>query len=183
VYTGYGETTLQSAGLDKDGQLLFRSAMRRLAASVCVLTATREGVPLGMAVTAVTSLSMDPPSLLVCVNRSARLHPALLEGGAFCVNVLHQGQELVARQFGNAALSPTERFAVGDWAMHAPAGPRLSDAAACIDCVLEKRFEYGTHSICVGAVQHVVLGSPVEPLLYANGAYSTLLALAGITAP
>jgi flavin reductase (DIM6/NTAB) family NADH-FMN oxidoreductase RutF len=154
-------------------QLQFKGAMRRLAASVCIVTAAKDGELYGMAVTAVTSLSMDPPSLLVCVNRSAKIHALMAEGQGFCVNVLHHGQEPVARQFGNAALSATERFSVGDWDLEAAGGPHLLGAQACIECVLDRRFEYGSHTVCAGRVKRVVLGEKTDPLLYANGLYTT----------
>lgn len=149
----------------------FRTAMRRLAASVCVVTAERGGKAYGMAVTAVTSLSMEPPSLLVCVNHSAKIHAALGEGARFCVNVLHRDHEVVARRFGDASLTSEERFAVGDWDRSGECGPVLRGAQAVIECELANRFEFGTHSICVGRVRRIALGARIEPLLYADGVY------------
>ena len=117
---------------------------------------------------------MDPPSLLVCVNRSAKIHALMTEGQGFCVSILHHGQEPVARQFGNAALSAAERFSVGEWDFKGACGPHLIGAQACIECALDKRFEYGSHTICAGAVRNVVLGETTDPLVYANGNYVTV---------
>jgi flavin reductase len=66
----------------------FRNAMRRFAATVSIISCACEGSRYGMSATAITSLSADPPSLLVCVNKSAATHRALRRGGRFCVNVL-----------------------------------------------------------------------------------------------
>ena len=93
----------------------FKRAMRRLASTVTIIsTADVNGNRYGMAATAVTSVSTDPPSLLVCVNRDASIHAPLAGRGAFCVNVLTTGHEDLVSAFGGR-LKGNERFSVGDW--------------------------------------------------------------------
>lgn len=151
-----------------------RRAMRLVASTVAVVTAGHEGDVGGATVTSVTSVSMDPPTLLVCVNRSVRLNTLLQAAGAFRVNYLGRGHEEVARAFGGG--SGADRFRVGRWDLDAVPAPELVDALAQISCRLDGAFECGTHTIFVGAVKDVRLGSGDEPLLYCNGGYARLAA-------
>lgn len=111
--------------LDQD----FRGAMRRLAATVCVVSIRENGRPLGMTATAVTSLAADPPSLLVCVNKSASMHDALAGAELFCVNLLHRDQEHVAKIFSDSTRRDV-RFATGIWFQDGEAPPYLLEAQA-----------------------------------------------------
>ena len=90
-----------------------RQALRRLAKAVVVITAWHEGSRYAMAATAVSELSFDPPSLLICVNRSASLHAPLSAGAPFAVNILHHGQEHIAARC-SGAIKGEERFGEGE---------------------------------------------------------------------
>ena len=92
----------------------FRDAMRRLAGSVTVVTVSHDGERHGTTATAVTSLSMAPPSLLVCFNRDSRLHALLSAAERFCVNLLHTDNVDVSKLFSSPVTS-AERFAKGNW--------------------------------------------------------------------
>lgn len=152
-----------------------RRAMRLVASTVAVVTAGHEGDVGGATVTSVTSVSMDPPTLLVCVNRSVRLNTLLQAAGAFRVNYLGRSHEEVARAFGGSSVP--DRFRVGRWDLDAAPAPELVDALAQISCRLEGAFECGTHTIFVGAVSEVKLNSGAEePLLYCNGGYARIAA-------
>ena len=148
----------------------FRDAMRRLAATVTIISAGGSGRRQGMTATAVTSLSMDPPALLVCVNRAGALHTLLSETDRFCVNLLTSGQAALSDAFA-AKLAPEERFLHGNWDEDADGTPMLADAQASIVCVKQDTVRYGTHSIFIGAVQRVRVSDDVSPLLYSNGGY------------
>ena len=91
----------------------FRAAMRRFTATVSVISCCLDGRRHGMTATAVTSVSLDPPSLLVCVNRNGRLFGMLERSPRFCVNVLHAAQSAVSQTF--AQPHSAERFAQGEW--------------------------------------------------------------------
>src|SRR5690242_13699347 len=79
----------------------FRRAMRRVAATVNVISVNVHGRPLGITATAVSSLSMEPPSLLACINRTAAVHASMADMANFRVNILHRDQEDVARMFAD----------------------------------------------------------------------------------
>jgi flavin reductase len=148
----------------------FRSAQRRLASSVAVITAGAGEGAVGMTATAVTSVSMDPPSLLVCVNRSATLHGAVMRTGRFRVTYLRSDQLDVARSFGGGR-PQAERFATAPWALEDEGGPGLEDALAACVCRLEEAVDFGTHTVFIGRVQAVADGAGL-PLLYRDGEYA-----------
>src|SRR5688500_16714155 len=81
----------------------FRQAMRRVASTVNVISICVDGQPLGITATAVSSLSMEPPSLLVCINRAAFVHAKMEDSTHFGVNVLHRDQEALANMFADRA--------------------------------------------------------------------------------
>lgn len=153
--------------LDQD----FRAAMRRLAATVTIVTIRDGGRPMGMTATAVSSLAADPPSLLVCVNQSASMHNPLIETQAFCVNILHQDQHAVARVFSDSALRDA-RFATGEWEHRDDAPPYLTDAQAVLLCERRQLVTFATHTICIGAVREVRLREDIDPLLYLDGKFA-----------
>ncbi|NML08438.1 flavin reductase family protein [Sphingomonas sp. G-3-2-10] len=151
-----------------------REALRRLAKAVVVITSRHDGTRFAMAATAVNELSMDPPSMLACVNRSASLHPPLDAGAAFCINILHLEQEEVARACGGL-MKGEDRFTLGEWGESEDGTPFLASAQANIFCTNEARFSYGTHDVFVGQVSGVTLHGDVNPLVYVDGRYTRAL--------
>ena len=147
----------------------FRDAMRRVASTVNVITICADGNPMGITATAMSSLSLDPPSLLICINRTASLHSPLEDVSHFCVNVLHRSQEEIARMFADKSRREL-RFATG-WQVDCDRPPRLADAQAAILCRRIRHFPYGTHSIFVGEVEEVMVRGDVDPLVYVDGRY------------
>ena len=146
----------------------FRTAMRRMASSVCVITTRNGDVHQGMAASSVTSLSMQPPSLLVCINKSVAMHAAVHGAGLFCVNLLGENHGPVCDAFGGK-LQGAERFTVGNWAETEQGLRYLVDAPAAMVCRLDAAHDYGTHTICIGAVLEVILAEHGAPLLYREG--------------
>ena len=146
----------------------FRAAMRRMASSVSVVTTRNGDQHHGMAATSVSSLSFAPPSLLVCINRNIAMHKEITEAGRFCVNILGETHGDVCDAFGGKLAGP-ERFTVGGWADHDSGLRYLPDASASLFCKLDAMFEYGTHTICVGLVDKICLGTQSSPLLYREG--------------
>ena len=148
----------------------FRKAMRRLAATVTLIsTIDASGRRHGMAATAVNSVSMDPPTLLICVNQAASLHAPLIERGRFCINVLMPAHhELVGRFSGQK--SGEDRFDAGDWRIEGTSGlPYLHGAQCNLFCRIESVTPVGTHSVIIAAVETVQVHDDVMPLIYANG--------------
>lgn len=134
----------------------FREAMRGLATSVTIVTSRdRDGSPHGMAASAVIPVSMDPPSMLVAVNRDAGLHPVLKRSERFCINLLSERQHALLAPFSQTALRG-QRFRSEDWTDAWVSDPDrlpwLADAAAVIDCRVDQANDYGTHTLFVGRV-------------------------------
>jgi flavin reductase (DIM6/NTAB) family NADH-FMN oxidoreductase RutF len=152
-----------------------KQAMRRLAASVVVATARDGDTRYAMAASACTSLSMDPPSILLCVNKTASIYPILNHGRDFCINVLSGSHEAIS-----AACSGGEkgegRFAIGDWRDDPDTNvPFLVDAQASLICAVDAIHHYGTHGIFIGKVKRVHLHGDVYPLVYIDGRYSSVI--------
>lgn len=148
----------------------FRAAMRRLASAVGVLTVRGPDGPIGMAATSITSLTMDPPALLVCVNRKAALHACMEKDALFCVNLLSRHQSAISAAFGGG-VAHEDRFRQGRWHSEADGLPRLEDAQAIMICRIEKIVPYGTHSIVIGAVNEAQVSGAIAPLIYQDGTY------------
>lgn len=147
-------------------------AMRRLARSVTVISCSHGGQRYSMSATAVDSLSTEPPSLLICINRSASLYAPLDAGADFCVNVLsarHQGIAIDC----SGRLKGEARFTTGDWQTSSHGVPYLHDAQASLVCAQDGRFEYGTHTVFIGRLNEVLMSGEVDPLVYVDGAYTT----------
>ncbi len=164
--------------MESDGQdvgQLFRLAMRRFPAAVTIITTHVAGADVGMTATAVTSLSMDPPSLLVCVNRNNNFYPSIEVGSHFCVNILREGQQELSSNFGGAK-PPHERFSVGSW-QREDGLPYLADAQTVIFCKKTALFTHTTHSIVIGEATRLLLQDPVAPLLYVDGRYAAVTQL------
>lgn len=154
-------------------QVDLRAAMRRVASSVAVLTATGRNGPAGITATSVASVSVDPPALLICVNRATHLYRAVRESGAFRVSYLEIGQRDVARIFGSSG--GATKFETGGWDLSATAGARLRGAIADIACNLRHALDHGTHGIFIGDVTEVMVREG-RPLLYCEGCYGELAA-------
>lgn len=147
-------------------------AMRRLAKSVCIVTTRHQGQRMAMAATAIDSLSLDPPSLLVCVNKTASIFPAFAARADFCVNILARPHQALAQRC-NGPTKGEARFAEGAW--QDDETPWLADAQAAVFCRQDGEFHYGTHGIFVGRVEAIRLHGAVDPLVYADGCYGTAL--------
>lgn len=148
----------------------FRAAMRRLAASVAVVAARGENGPVGMAATSVTSLTVDPPAVLVCVNRATALHGLLVPTAPLSVNLLARDQQDVSAAFGGG-VPQDERFRIGEWREGPDGVPELVGAQANLACVIDAMLAYGTHSIVIARVLRAAVSDAVTPLIYQDGAY------------
>jgi flavin reductase (DIM6/NTAB) family NADH-FMN oxidoreductase RutF len=147
----------------------FKQAMRRLAATVTIISTNDvNGNRYGMTATAVNSVSMDPPSLLICVNHSASIYAPLTGRGAFCVNVLTTEHEDLVSAF-SGRLKGSERFTVGDWRDDTENMPYLEGAQCNLFCVIDTVLPFGSHSIVIGRVTAVRVAESIAPLIYADG--------------
>ncbi|MDR3466293.1 MAG: flavin reductase family protein [Xanthobacteraceae bacterium] len=153
----------------------FRSAMRQLAGGVSVVTVGRGAEISGMTVTSVTSLSAEPPSLLVCVNRGASSWPLLEKHRAFAVNILNADQQDIADRFaGRHGVSGAARFDGARWTTLVTGTPVLADCLASLDCRVEEVIERHSHAIVIGRVAAVRAGERTAALAYWHGDYVAL---------
>ncbi|ODP36296.1 flavin reductase family protein [Sphingomonas turrisvirgatae] len=167
-------TELKAAESSVADQL--KLGLRRLGKAVVVITAWHEDRRWAMVATAVSELSMDPPSLLACVNRSASLYEPLTAGAAFCINILHRDQLDIS--LACASAKGEDRFATGRWSADADGVPYLQGAQASFFCTHATYVEHGTHAVIIGNVRHVVIEGDPDPLIYLDGGYSRALRLA-----
>ena len=149
-----------------------RQALRRLAKAVVIITTRHLGQRFAMSATAVSELSMSPPSMLICINRSASIHLPLQAGAHFGINILHASHESISRAC-SGALKGEARFDVGSWLDSDAGVPYLRDAQATLICAQEKSLAYESHSIFIGRVNEAFYQQEVNPLIYANGRYGS----------
>ena len=125
-----------------------------------------------MTVTSVSSLSLDPPSLIVSVTRESSTWPLLRCYGHFAVNILNADQLEIAEQFsGKNGLKGAARFAGAQWTAPPPGAPLLVGALAAIDCEVEDIVERHSHAIVIGRVREVKLSERSSALAYWQGKY------------
>lgn len=152
----------------------FRSAMRGTAQSVTIITSyDTDGNSHGMAASAVISLSMEPPSMCISVNRSASIHSVLAVSGAFCVNLLSADHTGLVDIFSRSD-QRHRRFASSDWRHGQDGLPYLASARAAIFCRSENTVDYSTHTLHIGRVTDVKILDNGPPLLWFDGAYAAM---------
>jgi flavin-dependent trigonelline monooxygenase, reductase component len=145
---------------------LFVEIMASYPAGVAVVTTLdADGTPRGLTTTAVSSVSAEPPLLLVCVDLTSRTLPALRDGGRFVVNFLREGRSELARLFASKA---DDKFEAVDWRPTASGMPVLeSDALAWAECVTVHEIEPGDHVILLGRVEEGAGAADDDaPLMY-----------------
>lgn len=151
----------------------FRATLGRFATGVTVLTAVdADGRDHGMTVSAFCSLSLDPPLILACVDRTAGMHDLFADGAAFAVNVLAAGQEALSRRFATG--DQGDRFAGIGYQRAAGGAALLEGVLAWLDCRVSARVPGGDHTIVVGAVHEAGTHEAARPLLYYRSGYASL---------
>ncbi|MGZ8189693.1 MAG: flavin reductase family protein [Methylococcaceae bacterium] len=153
----------------------FKKALQLWASGVTVVTthSIKFGLQ-GMTVTAFSSVSVDPPQILVCLNGSADTGTGIDESQSFAVNILNADQQDVSNQFAGGS-SQQQRFENTAWQAGITGAPLLNDSLMSLDCKVVEKVRAGTHWIIIGEVQDCVC-RPGEPLLYYRGAYRQLAA-------
>jgi flavin reductase (DIM6/NTAB) family NADH-FMN oxidoreductase RutF len=148
----------------------FRAVMRETTSPVSIITTCDDGAPRGLVATSVISASMDPPTILYCVNKGSSFHPMVERGRRFCVNFLSSEDVGIAEHFG--ATKGAERFALGEWSMEGRPVPWLRSAQASIFGEIQHIVDWHTHSVVYGCVVETVLQAGARPLLYSQGAFA-----------
>ena len=152
----------------------FKEALRNWASGVTVVTTKSKSFGLqGMTVSAFSSVSVEPPQILICINQAVGTAKGIFESMVFSVNILTKEQESVSNLFADPSRA-AERFTIVNWEEGVTGSPLLSKSQASLDCRVVEKFISGTHWIVIGEVQQTVLRSG-NPLLYYNGGYRQLL--------
>lgn len=150
----------------------FREAMSRLGAAVNVITSAGSSGRIGFTATAVCSVSDQPPTLLLCMNRSSSLHAALKANGVLCVNTLADAQSDLSPVFaGLTGVWGEDRFKAASWRELTTGAPVLNEALASFDCSIDRAIEVGTHSVFFCSVVDVATKIDGNPLLYFGRQY------------
>ena len=149
----------------------FVAAMRDTVAGVNIVTTDGAAGRFGVTVSAFSSVSAEPPMVLVCINRSSPASDALAANGCFAVNVLSTLQQSLADTFaGRPAKGAPYDFGAARWNASTTGAPVLAGAVAGFDCALVATIDAGTHRIFLGRVV-CVAASARDPLLYSNRMY------------
>lgn len=151
-----GGTASQPGSGEKTMREAFTSAMRKAVSTVCVVATAGPAGRYGVTVSAMTSVTADPPSVLICINQGNFVIPAVIKNGCFSVNFLHEGQEDISEVFAGRRPAPTEdRFSCAHWENLCTGSPGLVGAAATFDCALAEQIEFGSHILFIGSVIEV----------------------------
>lgn len=154
-----------------DGKPTLREVMGSYPTGVTIVsTVDQSGDPVGLTVNSFTSLSLDPPLVLVCIGRSSRSHDRLVKGSHFSVNVLSSDQSELAIRF--ATDPPDGRFDSVDWHRGPSGSPIFRESTATLECSVHGVLDGGDHSILVGRVDAAVL-SDRPALIYHRGRFSS----------
>jgi flavin reductase len=150
----------------------YRDAMARFGAAVHVVTTAGAAGRHGFTASAVTSVTDDPPTLLVCQNRASDANLAFKTNGVLCVNTLAAAQEALSPVFaGMTDCDRNGRFAAAAWATLATGAPVLQGALVSFDCRITKTLEVGTHSVLFCEVEAIATGESHEGLIYFGRRY------------
>jgi len=160
----------------------FRDAMARLGAAVNIITTDGAAGQCGITATAVCSVTDEPPTLLVCLNRTSPRSGIFLKNGVLCVNTLATGQQGISNAFSAPSdkADMASRFAAGTWTRLATGAPVLEGAAASFDCRITEVMEQGTHSVVFAQVEAVRFTDMAAGCLmyYARGYHGLPVAMA-----
>lgn len=150
----------------------YREAMSRFAGAVHVVATDGPAGRRGVTVIAACSVSDEPPTILVCLNREKRENDCFAANGVFSLNTLAPAQQPVADAFsGLTGLTMPERFATAGWRTLATGAPVLDGALAVFDCRILETRDIATHRVLIGRVEGVAIGEALPPLIYHRRAY------------
>ena len=147
----------------------FLLAMRGITSTVTVVSAKDGKNEQAMTATSVTSLSLDPPTMLVCINHEASIHELINEGLGFCINILSLDQKNLA-DICSVKGKEEQRFLEGNWS-ELENIPYNIDSQSNLFCNCVQAIQHSTHTIYVGEVTRVIRKNIFDPLLYKDGNY------------
>ena len=147
----------------------FRLAMRRYIYSVSIMSnRDSNDNPNAITVSSVTSISMEPPSILICINKSSKIHDSIVSGSKFCINLLTKDQHELSNICSDDQ-KHDQRFADQNWNLDNL--PFLENAQANIFCKVDNLSSYHTHTIVIGLVEDANFADTISTLTYVDGDY------------
>jgi len=153
----------------------YRDAMANFAGAVHLVTTDGPAGRRGVTVIAACSVSDDPPTILVCLNRENSKNDVFRDNGVFALNTLAAEHQVLSADFAGLTGKPPEaRFGADDWETISTGAPTLRTALAVFDCVLAEAKDFATHRVLFGRVTGLRVGDNLPPLLYHRRAYRTL---------
>jgi flavin reductase len=152
-------------------QTEFRNAMAQLGSAVSVITTDGPAGKFGFTASAVCSVTDQPPTLLVCMNRNSWAHAHFKQNGVLCVNVLSSDHQYLSGIFADASLRSEQRFIHDSWQVMASGAPVLSSSVASFDCLIDACHEVGSHSVFYCQVQAIRISEQPRGLVYFNRRY------------
>jgi flavin reductase len=160
--------------IDRCDPSVFLAGMRKAASSVCVVTTDGISGRVGVTVSSMTSVSTDPPSVLICIKKDNFAAAAIAENKVFCVNILRQDQQDISDTFAGRNQATPDRFACATWSTFATKSPALVDAASTFDCVLADARSFGSHVIFIGGVIFARTDIDATTLVYHDRHYCSI---------
>lgn len=177
AHNNSGNMPMQSLHVPPEGRSVepstFKAAMRNLAGGVCIIATGAGRGKRGLTVTAVCSLTMEPPRILVCVNKTADGHDHILRNGVFSLSVLASEHRRLAEVFsGQDGSKGSVRFEGDRWKMSEHEAPVLADALCGLVCEVADTLDMGSHTVVVGLVVDAAHREEGEALLYHRGKFA-----------
>jgi len=167
------QLTAREASISRAQRQDFVNAMSGAVTGVNLITTDGRAGKFGITVSAMSSVSADPPMLLACINKRSPACSAIRLNQVFCVNVLSTRQRQLAVAFaGNVDHGTAYDFSIGQWEQTSNGVPQLIDATSNFECVLEHTYEVGSHAIFVGRVTAAIEGNG-SPLIYTQRNYGS----------
>jgi flavin reductase (DIM6/NTAB) family NADH-FMN oxidoreductase RutF len=156
----------------QEGNASLREVMGSYPTGVTIVAARDDGgLPFGLTINSFTSVSLEPPLVLICLGHASRCHDRLVSGGHFSVNLLAQDQSATASRF---ASEPSDgRFESVEWSKGPSGTPLLEGSIACLECSIQEVLSGGDHSIILGRVTHATM-SDRPALMFHRGRFSTI---------
>ena len=146
---------------------LIKQVHRRFVTGVTVVTTLVDGEPKGLAVNAFSSISLEPPLILVCVQQTSSTYPHLFSATHLAVNILSAQQSDVVSTF---AAKKADKFAEVDWKPGPHGSPLINGSSAIMEAEICERLQASTHTIFIGRVRHAEVAD-VDPMVYSAGAF------------
>jgi 3-hydroxy-9,10-secoandrosta-1,3,5(10)-triene-9,17-dione monooxygenase reductase component len=152
----------------------FKSALASWASGVAVVTTQTRGLMYGLTVSSFSSVSLDPPLVMVCLAKTNRLPLMIQDGGMFAISILGASQESASAYFARGGREPTDEFVEIDGQWSKSGAPVIAGAAAFVVCKLHDTSEQGDHILIIGEVIEAKSEAGKAPLMYFNRGYRTL---------